>query len=87
MAKSYSILVNFHQSLDGRSRVTQYLDVTSAGPEFDILLQMLNNSDAVESISVYLSSWRPVCMGSGLNTRLTRDDLGIRYDNVLEKIK
>lgn len=81
MAKSYVIMVEFHESIDGRAPVTQWLDVYSSGPEFDVLIHALNDSQAVAQIQVSLKN------PHGGASRLTRNDIGIHYDHVLEKVK
>ena len=87
MAKSYTLVVEFYESLDGRSPVIQYLDVTSSGPEFDVLLDALNKSSYVEKINVYSNPNGVLHPRYGLGTKLSRQDLGINYDTIFTKIQ
>lgn len=79
MSKDYIIWVEFCESIDGRSPVTQTLHVNSSGPEFAVLIEALNDSAAVEFISLYLNK-------VSMMNRLTKEDIGYNNDR-LSKLK
>lgn len=72
MAKHYTVFVEFSESIDGRSPVTQSLEVYTAGPEFSVLLDALNASPAVTNLTVYNKS-----QVNGHLHRMTGQDLGL----------
>ncbi len=70
MEKHYVIFVEFAVLAQGRQPVTQTLEVHSAGPEFSVLLQTLN--DCSDIVALHVNHRGP----KGTLVRMTKDDVG-----------
>ncbi len=74
MPRHYTIFVEFAESIDGRSPVTQSLEVYTAEREFSVLLEALDASPFIVELKVYNKS-----QVTGHLTRLYQQDLTTAY--------
>ncbi len=71
MEKHYVVFVEYTKPVDGRVHTTQTLDIHSAGPEFNVLLQALNACTDIVALRVCNKT------SFGRLNGMTKDDLGL----------